>query len=449
MNWIESCRKLISLDSSTGSSTVESVNYLAELARAENFDVEILSEVQNGVTQANIIVRLAKSIPGDQEFLMQTHLDTVDPGHFALWKKNGCNPFDATIIDGAIYGLGTADIKLDFLCKLEALKNLKDKKFTTLKPVLVGTFGEETGMQGTLKLIRKNKINAKYALIGETSDLGIIYSAKGFATVEIRIPLSPAEMEYKIKRNLLESVSTQSKIFSGKAAHSSTPHLGDNAIVKMLDYLQTMPENMLIIEADGGTRVNSIPNQAMIELDATSVILNASLQRLNQIYITIKEVEREMEQIQDKEFEPSHSTLSVGIIRTTEDSIFLGGSCRILPNVTQEYYERWMQKIKATCDANGSEFRITDYKRPFRTSENSQLVKAAQSILRKMELDPTCKPLASTNEASLFTRVNIECICFGAGVRQDNVHTSEEHVKIADLQRAISFYEQMVERFCV
>ena len=84
-------------------------------------------------------------------------------------------------------------------------------------------------------------------------------------------------MDYKVKRNLLESISTQSKIFSGKAAHSSTPHLGDNAIVKMLDYLQTMPENMLIIEADGGTRVNSIPNQSMIELDATSAFPKASL----------------------------------------------------------------------------------------------------------------------------------------------------------------------------
>ena len=450
MNWIETCRKLISIDSSTASSTSECVSYLADLARAEGFHVEIMSEIHNGISQANIIVRLEAGKPGDQEFLLQTHLDTVEPGHFALWKKTGFNPFDATIIDGSIYGLGTADIKLDFLCKLEVLKNLKSRSFTKLKPVLVGTFGEETGMQGALKLIRKNKINAKYALIGETSNLNIINSAKGFATVEIRIPLSPAEIAYKAQKNQIESVSTQSKIFSGKAAHSSTPHLGDNAIVKMLEYLQSVPENMVLIEADGGIRFNSIPNQAIIELDTHfSSPESLSLKKLNTIYRTIREVEQEMRSVQDTEFEPPHSTLSIGMLRTFDDSIWMGGSCRVLPNVTQDNYEKWMSKIKLVCESQQSHFRIIDYKRPFRASENSQLVKAAQSILQKMDLDPKCTALASTNEASLFTRTHMECICFGAGVRQDNVHTSEEHVKIEDLQKSIFFYQQMVERFCL
>lgn len=449
MNWIETCRKLISIDSSTASSTVDSVNYLAELANQAGFSTEIMSEMQNGVLQANIIVRTEEFKPGDHEFLLQTHLDTVEPGHFALWKKNGFNPFDAVIIDGCIYGLGSADVKLDFLCKLEALKKLKDRKFSTLKPVLVGTFGEETGMQGALKLIRKNKVNAKYALVGEPSNLNIIHAAKGFATVEIRIPLSQSEIDYKIKREQLESTSTQSKIFAGKSAHSSTPHLGENAIVKMLEYLEKMPENMVVIEADGGTRYNSVPNQAMVELDFTSHVQNLSLQKINAIYQVIKSVQSEMESVQDLEFEPSFSTLNIGIIRTLPDAILIGGSCRILPNVTQEHYEKWMQKIRSVCDINQSIFTVLDYKKPFRTSTNSQLVKAAQSILTKMGLESDCKALPSTNEASLFTRLNIDCLCFGAGVRQGNVHTPEEHVKIEDLEKSILFYVQMVERFCL
>lgn len=449
MSWIETCRKLISYDSSPTSSTVESVQYLAKLATNAGFIVEVMDEVQNGVVQSNIIIRMEPFQPGQQEFLLQTHLDTVDPGHFALWKKNGFNPYDATIMDGSIYGVGTAEVKLDFLCKLEALKNLKGKNFATLKPVLVGTFGQETGMQGALKLIRKNKINAKFALIGETSDLNIIHAAKGFATVEIRIPLSAAEIEHKAKREQLESTLTQSKIFSGKSAHSSLPHLGENAIVKLFDYLQKMPDDMMIVEADGGTRFNTIPNQAFVELDFSSQNQSITLKKLNKIYEVLKFVQQQMEQVQDNEFEPSHSTLSIGIIRTDDNSIMVGGSCRILPNVTQDTYEKWMQEIKKVCDDNEAQFRITDYKRPFRTAENSQLVKAAQSILGKMNLDSVCKSLASTNEASLFTRLNIECICFGAGVRQGNVHSSEEHVKITDLEKSISFYEQMVERFCI
>lgn len=447
--WIDSCRKLIALDSSPTSSTVEVVAYLEQLALEAGFHVEVMHEIQNGITQANIVVRPEKFNPGDSEFLLQTHLDTVDPGNFALWKKNGFNPFDASIEDGKIYGLGAAEVKLDFLCKLNALKALRGKKFEKLKPVLVGTYGEETGMQGALRLIRKNKINARYALIGETSDLKIIHSSKGFAVVEIRIPIGEEEQDYILERDSAESTSTQTKIFSGQAAHSSTPHLGDNAIKKMLDYLQKMPENMVLIEADGGTRFNMIPHQAMVEIELTSHIRNTTLQKLNRIYQALLEVESDMMESLDKEFEPDHSTLSIGILRTHPDSLLLGGSCRILPNVTQEQYEKWMAKIQKVCEDCGAQFRITDYKRPFRSNDNSILIKTAQSVLEKMNLDSSCRSLASTNEASLFSRVHIDCICIGAGIREGNVHTPEEHVKIEDLEKATLFYQQMVERFCL
>ncbi len=447
--WIDCCRKLIALDSSPTSSTVEVVGYLEQLAIDAGFDVEVIHEIQNGITQANIIVRTEKFIPGDSEFLLQTHLDTVDPGNFSLWKKNGFNPFDATIVDGKIYGLGAAEVKLDFICKLNALKNLKNQKFSNLKPVLVGTYGEETGMQGALRLIRKNKINAKYALVGETSDLKIIHSSKGFAVVEIRIPIEASEMNYKIARRSVESTSTQTKIFSGQSAHSSTPHLGDNAIKKMLEYLTKMPENMVLIEADGGTRFNMIPNQAMVEIDLAAHIKNTTLQKLNNIFLALQEVENDMLEVEDKDFEPKFSTLSIGIIRTQTDSLLLGGSCRILPNVSQEQYEKWMAKIQKVCEDSGAQFRITDYKRPFRTAPQSILIKTAQNILEKMGLDSECRSLASTNEASLFTRVNIDCICIGAGHREGNVHTAEEHVKIEDLEKITLFYQHMVERFCL
>ncbi len=364
-------------------------------------------------------------------------------------KKNDFNPYDAAIEDSKIYGLGAAEVKLDFLCKLNVLKKLKDRQFKTLKPVLIGTFGEETGMQGALRLIRKNKINAKYALIGEASDLKIIEAAKGFAIVEIRIPISEDERKYKISRNQAESATTQTKLFAGRSAHSSTPHLGENAIQNMLEFLQKMPENMVLIEADGGTRVNMIPSQAMVELELVSHVKNLCLVKLNNIYKVLKEVENDMRQFKDKDFEPNFSTLSVGIIRTFDDDLLIGGSCRILPNVTQEQYESWMFKIQKVCEESGAHFRVTDYKRPFRTNENSVLVKTAQSILESMGLDSKCKTLASTNEASLFSRLGIECICLGAGIREGNVHTPEEHVKIEDLEKATHFYEKMVERFCI
>lgn len=448
-DFIGACRKLIAIDSSPQSSTVEVVDYLAKLAYDLGFDVEVQQEIQNGVSQANIIVRLNPFQAGQNEFLLQAHLDTVDPGNFVLWKKNNFNPFDAAIEDGCIYGLGSADVKLDFICKLLAMLHFKDKKLNTLQPVLVGTFGEESGMQGALKLIRKNKINAKYALIGDPSDLNIINAAKGYAQVQMRIPFSQEEVEYKRINANSESVSTQSKVFSGKSAHSSTPHLGESAAIKLFDYLTKMPENVVIVDMDAGTRQNMIPNQAMVELDVAASFKDPIVQKINFLYTTMNEVQTDMKLVADKDFTPDHSTISIGIIRTFDDHILIGGSCRILPNVKQEEYEKWMKMISTACEKVGAEFHLQDYKRPFRTDEKSVLIKGALAELEKLGQTSQCTSLASTNEASLFSRVGIECICIGAGKRENNVHTPNEHVELKHLELMTSFYQRMIERFCL
>ena len=86
----------------------------------------------------------------------------------------------------------------------------------------------------------------------------VVFVEKGFAVVEIRIPISLEERQYKEDRLKLESVTTETKLFSGLSSHSSTPHLGDNAIQKMFDFLQKMPENIVLIEADAETATDSI-----------------------------------------------------------------------------------------------------------------------------------------------------------------------------------------------
>ena len=458
-DFIQACRKIISFDTSPEQSTEELVEYLATLASSFGLHVDVQKELQSGVPQANILVRLDPFSPGDQEFLLQTHLDTTDPGAFSRWKKNESNPFDAIITDGKIYGLGTADVKLDFLCKLLALKELKNNLSATsqkiastlknLKPVLVGTFGEETGMQGALKLIRKNKINARYALIGEPSALQVINAAKGFATVEIHIPISEEEQKYKSEKAISESTTTQTKIFSGKSAHSSTPHMGESAALKLFDFLQQLPDQVVIVDIDAGTRMNMIPSQAMIELDISANVKDTIIKKLKPILQTMYRVQEEMQTVRDNVFAPEYSTLSVGMVRHLPNKILIGGSCRILPSVQQQTYEKWMSLINDACLAVGAEFKLLDYKRPFRTQENSAFVKAALVELNKLGIDSGCRSLASTNEASLFSRLGIECLCLGAGVREGNVHTPAECVTIADLEKVTKFYRHMLERFCL
>ncbi|GIL18810.1 MAG: hypothetical protein BroJett040_25610 [Oligoflexia bacterium] len=448
MEFIEACRQFISIDSTPDQGSDKIAQLAAELCRSRGLIVEEQEEVAADLKQANVIARPVSGRPMS-EFMLQTHLDTPDPGPFGLWEKTGCNPFDAHIIDGNIYGLGTADVKLDFLCKLEAISAYSAQTKWKLPPVLVGTFGEETGMAGTLKLIRKNKVTPKMALIGEPSNLELITSGKGMATVEIRIPFEEDEKKYREEHNLRESTSTQSRVFHGRSAHSSTPHLGESAIKKMFDYLLQMPEDLVVMEIDGGVNFNTVPANAFLELDLVSGHKMPMSSKLARLYRAILNLEELFLQFRDNGFNPPHPTLNIGIIRTHADHVFLSGSCRLPPVVTNETYERWMKGLQEVCQKIHADFKITDYKRPFKTDENSIFVRGCLSELKAMGLSDKIGTQPSTNEASLLSRVGVDCISFGPGVREGNIHTPHEHVSIQDLKRAVEFYKRVIERFCL
>lgn len=410
--------------------------------------MELQEEVVGDLLQANIIIRPQENRP-DSEFLLQTHLDTVDPGPFSLWTLNDSNPFDAHIIDGKIYGLGTADVKLDFLCKLEAIASFGKDRSWKLPPVLVGTFGEETGMHGALKLIRKNKISAKMAVIGEASDLKIISSGKGFASVEIDIPFSDEEKKYREDHNLRESTATQSKIFRGKTVHSSVPHLGDSAILKLLNHILMLPESINVMEIDGGNNTNSVAAHAYLEIDMVTSLQDSLLKKISNVYNSILKLEDDFKKYIDESFVPSIPTLNIGMIRTTENGVQMFGTCRIPPSVDHEVYENWMKYLGEVCNANHAHFKVVDYKKPYRTDDDTMLVRGCLQELKDMGLSDHTITQSSTNEASIFTRLGIDCVCFGPGKREDNMHTPQEHVALEDLNKATEFYKRIIERFCL
>lgn len=448
MDFVELCRKLIALDTTPAHGNSEAVRFLADVARARGFDVDIQEEIVKETAQANLLVRMSSVRPA-HELMLQTRLDTPDPGPFALWTHTGQNPFDAHIIEGEIWGLGAADCKLDALCKMDALANFRDAhggRTGSLPPVLVYTFGEETGMAGALKLIRKNKMNAKYAVIGEPSDLRILTAGNGFAHVEIQLPFEEDELEYRDDHNLRENSSTISKTFSGKSAHSANPERGESAIIKMLAYLSQLPEDLAIMEIDGGVNSNTVPAQAFLEIDPFSGFRMPMAKKLNHVFAAVQRLEAEFLFHRDLDFSPPHPTLNLGAIRTRDYGIEITGTVRIPPGITNETYEGWMKNFRGECQRIGADFRVSDYKRPYRTDTNGNFVRTLRGLAKDLKLPAETGTHSSTNEASLFHRTGIECVSFGPGARDGNIHTPGERVKLEDLRRAVEFYDGLMAR---
>jgi succinyl-diaminopimelate desuccinylase len=69
--------------------------------------------------------------------------------------------------------------------------------------------------------------------------------------------------------------------------------------------------------------------------------------------------------------------------------------------------------------------------------------------LKQLGIQPELITQASTNEASLWSRVGVDCVAFGAGAREGNTHTPHESVQVMDLEKSTEFYARMIERFCL
>jgi succinyl-diaminopimelate desuccinylase len=446
--FVEACRKFIELDSTPAVGTADIAEFAAELCREAGLHVELQSEMMNGVRQTNVIARPSAERPA-QEFLLQTHLDTCDPGAYGLWTRTGANPYSASIYQESgcdvLYGLGAADTKLDFLCKLYALNELRGRAWT-LPPVLVGTFGEETGMHGAIKLIRKKMISAKMALVGEPTGLQAICAGKGFAAVEIEIPFSEEEKELRAEHDVSDASTTQSRMFVGKAAHSSSPEMGESAILKMIDYLTKLPDGLVLMEMEGGTNFNTVPSHAVLEIDTVANVRETIGSKIARVVKAIGAVEKDFLKYSDAAFDPAVPTLNIGIVRTYEDIVKFSGCCRLPPSVSNEVYERWMETLRHACAEVGGVFRITEYKQPFRTIENSPLVEVCQAVLKDLGLPPECGAQSVANEANVFSRFGIPCVVIGPGRGVGNSHAPNEHVRIDQLHQAVRFYRGVLER---
>ena len=439
MSFLENCRRLIGLDSTPGHGNLAAAEFMGQLCQQAGLHVELQRETVEGIEQCNVIARPEPGVP-KAEILFQTHLDSCEAGHFSHWTKTQQNPFNASIYADVIYGLGSADSKLDFLCKLEALKEFTTKPMR-LPFVLVGTFGAQSGMTGAIKLIRRKKLNAVRAFIGEPTEMRLVTAGQGLAVVEISVPFSEEERTYRRDHDLKESSSTQSKMFSGVG--------GENAIMKMLAYLSQLPEGIAIMDLDGGISSHALPVNAVLEIDTVAGFRNPILPKISKIFASIKELEGDLRSFPAEGFTPPHPTLNLGMIRTSEAEVRVTGSCRLPPSVVDSVYEGWMRKLEMAVQMAGATFCVKGYLKGFNADSSSEFVRLTQGILTELGLKADLHKITAATEASVMDRSGMECVVWGPGQSIGNSHAPNENVKLSDLKTAVTVYRRLAERFCL
>ncbi len=175
------------------------IDYLASWFQEAGFSCEI-QPVAPG--KANLIATALGHSDGTKGLILSGHTDTV-PCDPELWASN---PFELTLRNDRLYGLGTADMKSFFALILEALREFDISQFKA-PLIIIATCDEETSMAGARAHTQLAKSPGRFALIGEPTGL------------------RPARLH---KGVMLERV-----IVQGESGHSSDPSLGHNALEAM------------------------------------------------------------------------------------------------------------------------------------------------------------------------------------------------------------------------
>lgn len=231
--------------------------YLKKLFDEANIKNDILP-LGDSKTRANLVAELGTGKP---VLAISGHMDVVAVDD-DLWDTD---PFLLTEKDGNLYGRGATDMKAGLAAMVIAMLELKESGATIPGTIrLLATAGEEVGMPGAKALKEQGYMDDVDALL-ITEPSGIyraIYANKGELNVTVKS--------------------------AGKAAHSSMPYLGNNAVEHLINVLQKIKTGIKDETADinndvlgktvinidtikGGNQVNAIPSAAQAEINIRTI----------------------------------------------------------------------------------------------------------------------------------------------------------------------------------
>ncbi len=168
------------------------------------------------------LVAVGPGSPGDRAtVVLNGHLDTVGVSGMPA-------PFAATVDGDRLTGRGAADMKGGVAALVVAAEHLA-RTGAAVRPVLALVADEEDaslGSEAVIGALPSLGLGPDVCVVAEPTDLAIARSLRGFALVRVR--------------------------FAGRAAHSSQPGLGVNAVTHLGRLMHAVEQHAEVVRAGGG-----------------------------------------------------------------------------------------------------------------------------------------------------------------------------------------------------
>ena len=357
-----------------GSNNGEAIigDYIFEYLKSLGLEVERQVALPG---RSNIFGRLAGADPR-RRLLFEAHLDTMPVEGMEI------DPFTPKVEEGRLYGRGACDVKASIAAMLLALKIAREQGRPKADLYFLGSVDEEYTFKGILHFL-KGRFWAQGAVVGEPTELDVVIAHKGMVRWRIEV--------------------------TGKAAHSSKPKEGINAVTKMARIICRIEDRMQPILArkthplvgsptlsigkiQGGIQINIVPDRCIIELDRRLI----PGEDANSVLDSFEELLNEM---------------------TGEDP-----------------------ELQVAMEAPF----LVDY--PLETEETEEVVGLAKGAISAVLGQAKVKGVPYGTDGSKTARAGIPTIVLGPG-SIDQAHTANEYVEIEQVVKATEIFARMMLTF--
>lgn len=325
------------------------------------------------------------TLPGrdrSRRVVLEAHMDTVSVADMTI------PPFEPERRDGRLYGRGACDTKGGFVGMMHALRDLADSgDKPPCDALFAAVIDEEHAFSGVIGLVdwleKSGGALPEAAVVAEPTELRAVRANKGVARFNVRT--------------------------KGVSAHSSKPHLGQNAIVAMARLIESLEayhgelarrrSHPLVGAAtgsigliEGGAQINFVPEHCTIAIDRRLLPEEKVADALDEYRTVIDRARADLP----------------GIEVTLEE-----------PDVSDEGME---------------------------TPADSAVVRTASSALASLGLDPEPVGVPFGCDCTNLSRAGIPSIIFGPG-SIDRAHGAVEYVEEDQVESAFAFYRKFLREF--
>ncbi len=198
------------------------------------------------------VVSIIEGKKGGKNLVLSAHMDTVQVSNMTI------DPFSPKIKEGRMFGRGASDDKGSLASIMLAIKLLKQKDISLEGNVYFAAIMDEEHKQRGIYHLLNQGYNFDAGIFGEPTNLNPLIAHNGCLRWRITI--------------------------KGKSAHSSEPEKGKNAIYFMSEVIESIRKKLVPLCEEkshpligsptlsvniiqGGTQVNTIPDECFIEVD--------------------------------------------------------------------------------------------------------------------------------------------------------------------------------------